>query len=185
MEQFSVKLSGLNQRIEEEQKIIRGLSDVEGDLWSVRNSLGFQVSSKSGIQNALKSLAQQAEAYESDLKTMRFVLKNVYDQYEKTERRICGYVNDHPITLSDIWNAVNTVGEGMAINAMFPGAGFGWMIYEILKDEEWETKNKFGKYENTIWEGLDKKKRTIRQKTLRVGRWKGVRRERGQRQGLR
>lgn len=159
MEQFSVKLSGLNQRIEEEQKIIKGLSDVEGDLWSVRNSLGFQVSSKSGIQNALKSLAQQAEAYESDLKTMRFVLKNVYDQYEKTERRICGYVNDHPITLSDIWNAVNTVGEGMAINAMFPGAGFAWMIYEILKDEEWETKNKFGKYENKIWEGLDKKKK--------------------------
>lgn len=159
MEQFSVKLSGLNQRISEEDKIIKGLSSAESELWSVRNSLSFQISSKANLQNALKSLAQQVGEYESDMRTMRSVLNNVHDQYEKTERRICGYVNDHPISTEDIWEAVTTIGKGVAISAINPAIGMGWLINEILKDEEWETESKWGKYEHTLWDKLDKKKK--------------------------
>lgn len=159
MEQFSVTLSGLNQRIEEEQKIINGLTDAEDGIRSVRNALGFQVKSRSGIQSALKNLADQAEREASDLKTMRQVLKNIHDQYEKTERRICGYTNDHPISEEDIWNAVTTVGTGFVISASNPFVGAGWLIHEILKDEEWETEAKFGEGEFTLWDKWDEKKK--------------------------
>lgn len=158
MEQFSVKLSGLKQRVSEEDKIIKGLSGAESELWSVRNSLSFQISSKANLQNVLKSLAQQVGECESDMRTMRSVLNNVHDQYEKTERRICGYVNDHPINTEDIWEAVTTIGKGVAISAINPAIGMGWLVNEILKDEEWETESKWGKYEHTLWDKLDKKK---------------------------
>lgn len=159
MEQFSVKLSGLDQRIEEEQKIISGLSDVEDGIRSVSNSLGFQVKCRSGIQTALKNLADQTKQYGSDLKTMCQVLGNIHDQYEKTERRICGYVNDHPISEEDIWEAVTTIGMGFAISAINPVLGADWFLREILEDEEWTTKNKFGKFKKTVWNELDKKKK--------------------------
>ena len=158
MEQFSVKLSGLNNRIDEEQKIIKGLTSAESDLWSVRNSLSFDISSKANIQKTLKALAQQVGEYEADMKTMRFVLRNIHDQYEKTERRICGYVNDHPISKEDIWNAVTTIGTGLGISAINPGLGLGWLVNEILKDEEWEGEGSWGKYEHTLWDEWDKKK---------------------------
>lgn len=159
MEQFSVKLSGLDQRIEEEQKIISGLSDVENGIRSINSSLGFQVKCQSGIQASLKKFADQTEEYGADLKTMRYVLKSIHDQYEKTERRICGYVNDHPISSEDIWEAVTTVGTGLAISALNPVLGIGWLFQEILGDEEWTVENEFGKGEITLWDKWDENKK--------------------------
>lgn len=160
MENFAVKLSGLRQGIEEEQKMEGQLSALESDIRSVRNGLGFQIKGKANLQNTLKRLADDVNYYESDIKQLRRTLEEVHDEYEKTERRICGYVNDHPITKEDVEEALTTVGEGYAISALFgPVVGTGWLIKEILKDEEREIKHEVPSYEHKLWDkwGGDKK----------------------------
>lgn len=152
MEQFSVKLSGLNQRVDEEQNIVTSLGRIESDIRSVMNSLSFEISSKANLKNILKQLADNVDECESDMKTMRSVLKNVRDKYEKTENRICGKVNDHTITKEEIWSALTTVGQGLAMNAIFPGTGMVWICHEILKDEDWKGEMDIGKFEKKIWE---------------------------------
>lgn len=159
MENFNVTLSGLAQRIEEEQKMTGTLSSLAADIRVVRSGLGFQIRGKENLQNTLGQLADEVNGYSVDMKKMRLVLTNVRDEYEKTERRICGYVNDHPITGEDIWNAVTTIGKGLVVNALFPGAGAGWLIHEILKDEEWERESKIGEFEHTLWDKWDEKKK--------------------------
>ncbi len=159
MENFNVTLSGLTQRIEEEQKMTGTLSKFAEDIRFVSNSLSFQVRGRENLHNTLKRLADEVGGHSSDMKKMRSALGSVRDEYEKTERRICGYVNDHPITKEDIWNAVTTVGKGFAINAMFPGAGTVWLVNEILKDEDWERKSKIGEIEHTLWDKWDEKKK--------------------------
>lgn len=57
MENFAVKLSGLSQGIEEEQKIEGQLSALESDIRSVRNGLGFQIKGRADLQNTLERLA--------------------------------------------------------------------------------------------------------------------------------
>lgn len=158
MEQFSVKISGLNQRIDEEQNIINKLSNIESSINSVKNGLGFQVSSQQNISYALKKIEERVSTCESEMKKMRFALKDVRDEYEKTERRICGYKNDHPITAEDVWDAIKTTGIGLAISALNPGIGFGWLVNEILKDEEWEFSYEAGGG-HKLWEGLDDAKK--------------------------
>ena len=160
MENFAVKLSGLSQGIEEEQKIEGQLSALESDIRSVRNGLGFQIKGRADLQNTLKRLADDVNHHESDMKQLRRTLAEVHDEYEKTERRICGYVNDHPITKEDVQEAITTVGKGYAISALFgPVVGTGWLIHEILKDEDWEIKYDVPSYERKIWDkwGGDKK----------------------------
>lgn len=160
MENFAVKLSGLSQGIEEEQKMEGQLSALESDIRSVRNGLGFQIKGKADLQNILKRLADDVNHHESDMKQLRRTLTEVHDEYEKTERRICGYVNDHPITKEDVQEAITTVGTGYAISALFgPVVGTGWLINEILKDEDWEIKYDVPSYERKIWDkwGGDKK----------------------------
>lgn len=152
MGQFSVKISGLSQRIEEEKKMQQQLGSIESDICSVRCSLGFKVRSKAKLSNVLKSLENDVDSYEADMKMMRFVLQNVRDEYEKTENRICGKINDYTITAEDVRKAIVTVGQGLAISATSPVAGLLWMVNEILKDEEIETKSEFGKYKSNIWE---------------------------------
>ena len=152
MEQFSVKLSGMKQRIQEEENYKKRLGTIEDQLNSVRNTLSFEVGSKLNISKAIKQLANNVGEFESDMKTMKSVLQNVYNEYEKQERRICGYFNDHPITTEDIWNAITTTGTGLVISAINPALGFGWLVNEILKDEEWETESDWGKFEKKIWE---------------------------------
>lgn len=156
MEQFSVKLSGLNQRVEEEQNIIKSLSDIESSLWSVRSGLGFQVAGQSGIRNALKGLAQRTQEHEAGMKSLRSSLKNVSLEYEKTERRICGYKTDHALTMDEIWDAITNVSQGLAFSVLFPGMG----TYELLKDilpnsDVW--KSKFGKGSFEFWNINDNK----------------------------
>lgn len=153
MENFAVKLSALNQGIEEEQKMEGQLSALESDIYSVRNGLGFQIKGKANLQNTLKRLADDVNRHESGMKQLRRTLAEVHDEYEKTERRICGYVNDHPITKEDVKEAITTVGEGYAISALFgPVVGTGWLIKEILKDEEWEIKHEVPSYEYKLWD---------------------------------
>ena len=156
MENFAVKLSGLSQGIEEEQKLEGQLSALESDIRSVRNGLGFQIKGKADLQNTLKRLADDVNHHESDMKQLRRTLTEVHDEYEKTERRICGYVNDHPITKEDVKEAITTVGKGYAISALFgPVVGTGWLINEILKDEDWETKQKWAGYGDKLWDKWD------------------------------
>lgn len=154
MEQFSVKLSGLNQRVEEEQNIIKSLSDIESSLWDVRNGLGFKVAGQSGIRNALKGLAQRTQVHEAGMKSLRSSLKNVSLEYEKTERRICGYKTDHALTMDEIWEALTTASQGLAFSVLFPGMGTYGLIKEILQDSdnEWDIKNKFGKGSFKLWD---------------------------------
>ena len=159
MENFSVKLSGLSQRIEEEKNIITGLGALESDIMSVRSGLSFQIKNKENITDVLKKLADNVSSYASDMKKLRSTLSNVRSEYEKTERRICGYANDHPISAQDVWNAFTTVGEGLCISAVNPVLGFGWLVNEILKDEEWEKKSEWGNYEHTLWDKWDEKKK--------------------------
>lgn len=158
MENFSVKLSGLSQRIEEEKGIVTGLATLESDIMSVRNNLSFQIKNQENIKNILKKLAGDVDGYESDMKKMRLALLSVRSEYEKTERRICGYVNDHPISAQDVWDAITTTGEGLCVSAVNPVLGFGWLVNEILKDEKWEKKSEWGNYEHTLWDEWDKKK---------------------------
>lgn len=160
MENFAVKLSGLSQGIEEEQKLEGQLSALESDIRSVRNGLGFEIRGKANLQNTLKRLADDVNHHEADMKQLRRSLARVHDEYEKTERRICGYVNDHPITKEDVQEAITTVGTGYAISALFgPVVGTGWLINEILKDEEWEIKYDVPSYGQKLWDkwGGDKK----------------------------
>lgn len=153
MENFAVKLSGLSQGIEKEQKLEGQLSVLESDIRSVRSGLGFQIKGKADLQNTLKRLADDVNHYESDMKQLRRTLTEVHDEYEKTERRICGYVNDHPITKEDVKEAITTVGKGYAISALFgPVVGAGWLVNEILKDEEWKTKQKWAGYGDKLWD---------------------------------
>lgn len=159
MENFSVKLSGLSQRIEEEKNIITGLAALESDIMSVRSSLSFQIKNKENITNVLKKLAGDVDGYASDMKKMRSALSGVRSEYEKTERRICGYFNDHPISAQDVWDAFTTMGEGLCVSAVNPVLGFGWLVNEILKDEEWEKKSEWGNYEHTLWDKWDEKKK--------------------------
>jgi len=152
MGQFIVKLSGMEQRIDEEQRIANSLNSIESRIWSVRNALSFEISSRGDIKKILSNLASDVNEQESDLNTMRFVLKNIRDQYEKTENRICGKVNDYTITSEEVWDALTTIGQGIAVNALFPGMGIPYLIYEILKDEEWKTESESGKFKHTIKE---------------------------------
>lgn len=142
MENFAVKLSGLSQGIDEEQKMEGQLSALESDICFVRNGLGFQIKGKANLQNTLKRLADDVNHHASGMKQLRRTLEEIHSDYEKTERRICGYVNDHPITKEDVKEAITTVGEGYAVSALFgPIVGTGWLIKEILKDEDWEIKH--------------------------------------------
>ncbi|MCM1538406.1 MAG: hypothetical protein NC254_08415 [bacterium] len=159
MGNFNVTLSGLMQRMEEEQKMAGTLSTLADEIRSVKNGLGFRIRGREKLNQTLGRLADEVSGYHADMKKMRFVLSNIRDEYEKTERRICGYANDHPITGEDIWNAVTTLGKGYAVNALFPRTGVGWLIHEILKDEEWERESKIGEVEHTLWDEWDKKKK--------------------------
>lgn len=144
MSEFKVKISGMEQRASEEQKIAGTLNSLESQIRSVRRALTGSVGNRENLRNSLGVLADKVNQHEQDLKTMRSVLINVKNNYEKTERRICGYINDHPITIEDIWNAVTTVGKGLALSALRPDLGLVWLIDTILKDEEWSGKNEFG-----------------------------------------
>lgn len=151
MSGFKVRISGMEQRASEEQKIAGTLNSLSSEIRSVRSALSGSVGDHEKLRNSLGVLADRVDRHEQDIKTLRSVLLNVKNNYEKTERRICGYGNDHPITLDDIWNAVTTVGKGFAVSALInPGAGLGWLMGMILENEQWEGKNEFLKGKFTL-----------------------------------
>ncbi|MCM1540557.1 MAG: hypothetical protein NC121_04780 [Blautia sp.] len=164
MSEFKVKISGMDQRAAEEQRIAGTLNSLESQIRSVKRALSGSVGNRESLGHSLGLLADRVNRHEQDLKTMRSVLVNVKNNYEKTERRICGYANDHPITIDDIWNAVTTVGKGLAINAMFPGGGLAWLTGTILKDEEWSGKSEWLKMDykdRELKKILEKKKKSL------------------------
>ncbi len=161
MSEFKAKISGMEQRASEEQRIAGTLNSLESGIRSVRSALSGSVGNRENLRNSLGKLADRVNGHEQDMKTMRSVLVNVKNNYEKTERRICGYKNDHPITLDDIWKAVTTIGKGLAVSAFNPGAGLGWLVGTILKDEEWSGKNEFLKSDYQLGEIPEKIKKTL------------------------
>lgn len=162
MSGFKVKISGIEQSASEEQKIEEALNSLGAEIRSVRSALSGSVGNYDNLRSTLGVLANRVEQHEQDVKKLRSSLISVKNNYEKTERRICGYINDHPITMDDIWNAVTTVGKGLVVSALInPGAGLGWLIGTILKDEEWTEKNEFLKGDFTLGEISDKKKTTL------------------------
>lgn len=98
MEQFSVDLSKLNQRIEEEQNIAKNLTEVGTRLRGIGSSLGFQVRSSSGIQSALKQLAEETDGYGSGMLKLQESLKNIQNYYRTTEQSICGDQPENSVT---------------------------------------------------------------------------------------
>lgn len=140
MSEFKVKLSGMLQRMSEEQRIRSSLSPLGDDLRRVQSALNLDTGSLEELKKSLKKLADTLDGYEKDMKNMHTVLINAKNQYEKTERRICGYINDHPITVEDVWEAFTTLGKGLAVSALHPGTGLTWLVDTILQDAERENK---------------------------------------------
>ncbi len=150
MEQFSVKLSGMEQRIDEEQRIANSLNSIESRIWSVRNALSFEIGSKENIKKALSNLATNVNEHESDMRTMRSVLNNIRNQYEKTENRICGNIGGWGISINEIWDSITSVGAGLAVTAIPIGLPLPQFIQDLINDPEIEMK--YGDFERTIKE---------------------------------
>ncbi|MCM1412550.1 MAG: hypothetical protein NC305_18700, partial [Lachnospiraceae bacterium] len=130
----------------DERKIEGKLDSLESEIRSLRRALSGSVGNREGLMNSLDRLADNVSRHGKDMKSMRSALTKVKNNYEKTERRICGYRDDHPITLDDVWEAITTVGKGLSISALVgPLAGLGSLIGEIVRDEDWEQKNVFSK----------------------------------------
>lgn len=161
MSEFKVKISGMEQRILEEQKIESMLNSVEADIRFVLCELSNSVGNREEIKKVLKNLATKVDGQEKTVKTMRSVLTNVKNDYERTERRICGYKNDHPITWSNVQRALITIGKGVAISALNPGKGLLWLTREILKDEDWDSDLDIGQFDHDLAKAPKKWKRDI------------------------
>ena len=172
MEQFSIKQSGVKQRINEENTMISSLSRLESDIWSVRSRLNFSIKSKQNIENVLRRLAEDVSDEEAAMRNLKNALSNIYNQYEKTERNICGYALDHPITIEDIQKAVSAIGTGLAVSAIWgPSTGLINTLTTVIggsgpatengseEDSIWEQKFKKGIFKTDLWDDLDKAKK--------------------------
>lgn len=146
MEQFSVKLDGLSQRISEEERIMKALSRLEGNIWSVRSCLSFQVGCQQNINNNLKKLADTVSECQRTTGSMKKALGDVRREYIKTENTITGKRKVELPTLDDLIDAAQTVGVGLAFSVLNPGMGLGYMINHILSEHgETERENDVGK----------------------------------------
>ena len=143
MEQFSVKLDGLSQRISEEERIMKALSRLEGNIWSVRSCLSFQVGCQQNINNNLKKLADTVSECQRTTGSMKKALGDVRREYIKTEKTITGKRKVELPTLDDLIDAAQTVGVGLAFNVLNPGLGLGYLVGHILS-EHGETETEHG-----------------------------------------
>lgn len=100
MEKYTVTLSGLTQRIEEEQKMAGTLTKLAANILVVSTSLSFQVQRRENLKNTLRRLVDEVDYYSSGMREMHAALSNVRSEYEKTERQICR--QSHESTVGEV-----------------------------------------------------------------------------------
>lgn len=90
MDEFKVKVGQVRSASTESKQMARELSDIQSSLYGVRNRLSFQISHRERID---RRLIMQGLALETEKKKMNQVasaLSDIADQYEKTEKELCG-----------------------------------------------------------------------------------------------
>ncbi len=106
MEQFSVKLSGLQNRILEEKIIVERLAGIEDNILSIGRGLSFQMKSKYNLQRTIEQLAADVGEARFNMSTMSVVLESIRLKYKNTEDKLCGRESDW----TKIENWIDSVG---------------------------------------------------------------------------
>lgn len=147
MSEFRTKISEMERVASEEQKILKVLDSIECEICSVYNALSYDVRNRESLGQSLKKLANNVNEHEHNLESMRLVLINVKNNYEKTEQYICENINNPSVTseaLSEntFWN---TFWSEYGFGGLLAGSGYINDIYKLAKDvkdgKSWKSAN--------------------------------------------
>ncbi len=183
MEQFGVKISGLDRRIEEEQRIVSQLKSIESDICSVSNGLDFEISSKQNIKNVLKQLSESVNNQEKNMEAMCSSLRAIRNKYDFTEKMICTDISDGILDIHNIIENILNGGSGIVQSALFPAGGVDAFLGKIqkqeaeeLQKEENETKVTWGKGKFNLGK-IKPENESSSSYELTDGKWKKVNKE--------
>lgn len=101
MAQFSVKTKNARIQSADEEKLVKELGQIENEISSIGNNLGFRVTSQANIRSRINHAAERVAAHRSGMNGMRSALGDILDAYDRTERQV---VDNAQIKNADLSN---------------------------------------------------------------------------------
>lgn len=88
MAQFSVKTKNARTQVADEEKLAKELGQIESEISSIGNNLGFRVTSQANIRSRINHAAERVAAHRSGMNGMRSALGDILDAYDRTEQQV-------------------------------------------------------------------------------------------------
>lgn len=88
MAQFSVKTKNARMQAADEERLVKELGQIEAEISSVGNNLGFRVASQANIRSRINHAAERVEAHKGSMTGMKSALNDILDGYDRTEQQV-------------------------------------------------------------------------------------------------
>lgn len=105
MAQFSVKTKNARMQVADEENLVRELGQIENEISSIGNNLGFRVTSQRNIRSRINQATRQVGAHRSGMCGMRSALGNILDAYDRTEQQARDHAQVKNTGLSEAQNS--------------------------------------------------------------------------------
>lgn len=102
MAQFSVKTKNARIQAAEEERLARELGQIENEISSIGNNLGFRVASQANIRSRIKHAAERVEAHKGSMTGMKSALGDILDAYDRTEQQIVDNAQVKKANMQDV-----------------------------------------------------------------------------------
>lgn len=90
MDEFKVKVGQVRSASAESKQMAGELSDIQNSLYGVRSRLSFRISHRERIDRRLIQQGLELETEKKKMNQVASALSDIADQYEKTEKELCG-----------------------------------------------------------------------------------------------
>lgn len=101
MAQFSVKTKNARIQTADEEKWVKELGQIENEISSIGNNLGFRVTSQANIRSRINHAAERVEAHKSSMIGMKSALSDILDEYDRTEQQVVDNAQVKNAAISD------------------------------------------------------------------------------------
>lgn len=105
MAQFSVKTKNARIQTADEEKLVKELGQIENEIRSIGNNLGFRVTSQANIRSRINHAAECIAAHKGSMTGMKSALGDILDAYDRTEQQVVDNAQIKNAAWSDAQNS--------------------------------------------------------------------------------
>lgn len=110
MSEFKVKIQGLKNAADQEEKLQNELQNIYDSVIGQRNSISFKISATGNIRQRLSNVSNGISREQRTLRKMYDNLSKAADLYEKTENKICATAEDGRVSFLEKLKVTNETG---------------------------------------------------------------------------